>query len=92
METLVQRLREFVTECHGHARAEATFGATMSEAADEIERLEHDLTRHMLIAASLATENERLRGCMRNVASWLNNGCEPSKGAAELLLVAGPPE
>lgn len=36
-------------------------------------------------------EIERLKAHMRNVAGWLNNGCEPAKGAAELLVVAGLP-
>lgn len=39
----------------------------------------------------LAARVRQLETTMRNVAGWLNNGCEPSKGAAELLLVAGLP-
>lgn len=40
----------------------------------------------------MSREIDRLRHCMRNVASWLNSGCEPAKGAAELLLVASSEE
>ena len=35
--------------------------AIMREAADEVERLRHDIARHVAIACELATECERLR-------------------------------
>lgn len=35
------------------------------EAADEIERLRHDIDRHVQIAADLATENEQLRAALQ---------------------------
>ena len=41
--------------------------------------------------ARLRQEVASLKAQMRNVAGWLNNGCEPAKAAAELLLVAGLP-
>lgn len=59
--------------------------------AQELANARHDIERLTAACSAEATEVERLKVHMRNVAGWLNNGCEPAKGAAELLLIAGLP-
>lgn len=68
---------------------------------NEIHQLRRDRDQHAGNAtAVLQAQHERdaaiedvarLRAIMRNTAGWLNNGCEPARAAAELLLVAGLP-
>ena len=53
--------------------------AIMREAADEVDRLRHDIERHVEIACELATECERLRAelaaCRKDAAryQWLRS-------------------
>lgn len=75
------------------------YGWAADRLVDEIERLkayiEDILTKDRLKTREiniLTPENRKLRATMRNVAGWLNNGCDPARGAAELLLVAGLPD
>lgn len=54
--------------------------AIMREAADEVDRLRHDIERHVEIACELATECERLRAelaeCKRDAERyrWVRDG------------------
>jgi len=71
----------------------------MREAADEVERLRHDIARHVAIACELATECERLRAenaDLRNANQILRDalGAERAELAAlraalEAMRVAG---
>ena len=56
--------------------------AIMREAADEVERLCHDIERHVEIACELATECERLRAeliCVCNLLVYLGRHAEDGK-------------
>jgi hypothetical protein len=66
-----------------HDRAEAL--------ADQVTQLRRELSLAEEGLANAVQEIEQLKDHMRNVAGWLNNGCEPAHGAAELLLIAGLP-
>lgn len=90
-----ERLRKRLSGALQHLE-EAREG--LANYARELENAKHDIERLMESVSGEANEverlragNERLKAHMRNVAGWLNNGCEPSKGAGELLLVAGLP-
>ena len=60
----------------------------LSQAADEIERLRHDIERHIAMASELATENERLREYARHdpsCKSWGRIPCPCDCGYDELM-------
>jgi len=56
MDDIVERLRDPATVVHDAEAADR-----ITDQAAEIERLKHDVDRHIAIATETLTENERLR-------------------------------
>jgi hypothetical protein len=63
----------------------------IKDLAQSNETLTQQRDHWLAVARNKDGQVEGLKAHMRTVAGWLNNGCEPSKGAGELLLVAGLP-